>query len=82
MGAGFKYRFLKKFTLGIEAGARKTFLDYLDGISDADQRVKDYQYGNPKDDDWYFFTGISLSITVFNIPCPFSYTPNKSLLDR
>lgn len=82
MGAGFKYQFKKKYTLGFEAGARKTFLDYLDGISDADQRVKDYQYGNPKDDDWYFFTGISLSITLFNIPCPFSYTPNNSLLDR
>lgn len=82
MGAGFKYLIQKKYTIGLEVGARKTFFDYLDGTSDGDQAVKDYQYGNPKDDDWYFYTGLSLSITLFNIPCPFSYTPNKSILTR
>ncbi|MEQ6168201.1 MULTISPECIES: DUF6089 family protein [unclassified Ekhidna] len=82
MGIGFKYLFQKKYTLGIEAGARKTFFDYLDGISDSDQTIKDYQYGNPKDDDWYFFTGITFSITLFNIPCPFPYRPNQSILSR
>ena len=82
MGVGFKYLFNKKYTIGIEAGARKTFFDYLDGISDGDQTLKDYQYGNPKDDDWYFFSGISFSVTLFNIPCPFPYTPNKSILAR
>jgi len=82
MGVGFKYLFNKKYTIGIEAGARKTFFDYLDGISDGDQTLKNYQYGNPKDDDWYFFTGLTFSITLFNIPCPFPYTPNKSILSR
>jgi len=83
MGVGFKYLINKRYTIGIEAGARKTFFDYLDGISDADPLDgKDYQYGNPKDDDWYFFSGITFSITLFNIPCPFPYTPNKSILSR
>lgn len=82
MGVGFKYLFQKKYTIGFEAGARKTFFDYLDGISDGDQTIKDYQYGNPKDEDWYFFTGITLSITLFNIPCPFPYRPNQSILAR
>lgn len=82
VGVGFKYLIQKKYTIGLEAGARKTFFDYLDGISDADQAIKDYQYGNPKDDDWYFFTGLSFSITLFNIPCPFSYKPNQSILSR
>ena len=82
MGVGFKYLINKKYTIGIEAGARKTFFDYLDGISDGDQTLKDYQYGNPKDDDWYFFSGITFSVTLFNIPCPFPYTPNKSILSR
>lgn len=82
MGVGFKYLIHKKYTIGFEAGARKTFFDYLDGISDNDQRIKDYQYGNPKDDDWYFFTGITFSVTLFNIPCPFPYKPNKSILAR
>ena len=82
MGIGFKYLIQKKYTIGIEAGARKTFFDYLDGISDGDQTIKDYQYGNPKDDDWYFFTGLTFSITLFNVPCPFPYRPNQSILVR
>lgn len=81
-GAGFKYLFTHKYTLGFEVGARKTFYDYLDGISDNDQSIKDYQYGNPNDNDWYFFTGISLSITLFNIPCPFPYKPNKGIFSE
>ncbi|WP_421763931.1 DUF6089 family protein [Ekhidna sp.] len=82
VGVGFKYLFQKKYTIGFEAGARKTFFDYLDGISDGDQVIKDYQYGNPKDDDWYFFTGLTFSITLFNVPCPFPYRPNQSILSR
>lgn len=82
MGVGFKYLFNKKYTIGIELGARKTFFDYLDGISDGDQTIKDYQYGNPKDEDWYFFSGITISYTLFNIPCPFPYRPNQSILAR
>ena len=82
MGVGFKYLFNTKYTIGLEVGARKTFFDYLDGISDGDQTIKDYQYGNPKDEDWYFFTGLTFSITLFNIPCPFPYRPNQSILAR
>ena len=82
VGFGAKYLIAKKYSIGFEAGARKTFYDYLDGISDGDQTIKDYQYGNPKDDDWYFYTGISFSVILFNIPCPFPYLPNNSLLAR
>ncbi|MEM6735739.1 MAG: DUF6089 family protein [Bacteroidota bacterium] len=82
MGVGFKYLIKKKYTIGFEAGARKTFFDYLDGISDGDIIDKDYQYGNPKDDDWFFFTGLTFSITLFNVPCPFPYRPNQSILAR
>ena len=82
MGVGFKYLIQKKYTIGIEAGARKTFFDYLDGISDGDVTNKNYQYGNPKDDDWYFYSGISFSVTLFNVPCPFPYRPNQSILAR
>ena len=46
LGVGFKYLIQKKYTIGFEAGARKTFFDYLDGISDNDLTIKDYQYGN------------------------------------
>jgi len=82
LGAGFKYLIQKKYTIGIEFGARKMFFDYLDGISDGDITNKNYQYGNPKDDDWYFYSGLSFSVTLFNVPCPFPYRPNQSILVR
>ena len=82
MGAGVKYMLGKQFTLTGELGVRKTFFDHLDGVSDGDIFFKDYQFGNPNDDDWYFFTGISLTYVLYKIPCPFPYIPNKSILTR
>lgn len=82
MGAGVKYLVGKQFTLAGEIGFRKTFFDYLDGISEGDIYIKDYQFGNPNDKDWYIFTGISLTYVLYKIPCPFPYIPNKSILTR
>lgn len=82
MGIGFKHKVGKRFVLEWEAGARKTFFDELDGVSDNDVTVKNYQYGHPNDTDWYFFTGIRLSCVLYNIPCPFPYVPNRSMLRR
>ena len=82
MGMGFKKMIGKQLCLGLEAGARKTFFDYLDGIGDSEQIIKDYQYGDPVTNDWYFFTSISLTYVLYEIPCPFSYRPNKSLFSR
>jgi len=82
MGLGVKYKVGKRFVVEVEAGARKTFFDYLDGVSDYDTTIKNYQFGHPNDDDWYFFTGFRLSCVLYNIPCPFPYIPNKSMLNR
>lgn len=82
LGIGFKHKIGKQFVIEFEAGARKTFFDLLDGISDEDTTLKNYQYGNPNDDDWYYFTGIRLSFVLYQIPCPFPYVPNRSLLNR
>ncbi|MBV6643149.1 MAG: hypothetical protein KI791_20690 [Cyclobacteriaceae bacterium] len=82
MGLGLKKMIGKQFCLGLETGARKTFFDYLDGICDSEQIIKDYQYGDPVTNDWYFFTSISLTYVMYEIPCPFSYRPNKSLFSR
>lgn len=69
-GGGFKYIMNPKFYLSFEVGIRKTFFDYLDNISAGDQTVKNYQYGNPNDFDNYFFVGITLTRTFYDIPCP------------
>ncbi len=82
IGAGVKYLVGKQFTLTGELGLRKTFFDYLDGISEGDIYIKDYQFGNPNDNDWYFYTSISLTYVLYKIPCPFPYIPNKSILMR
>lgn len=83
MGAGVKYELTKQLTLGLEIGARKTFFDYLDGISEGDVRFKNnYNFGNPNDNDWYFYTGINLTYVLYKIPCPYPYVPNRSILNR
>ncbi len=83
MGGGIKYLLSKRLTLTGEMGARKTFFDYLDGISDNDVQIKQsYQFGNPNDNDWYFFTTVSLTYVLYKIPCPFAYVPNRSILNR
>lgn len=69
-GLGFKYVVNPKWYVSLEFGARKTFFDYLDDISAGDNRYKDFQYGNPNDTDAYYFLGLSLTRTFYNIPCP------------
>ena len=69
-GAGVKYIYNPKWYLSLEFGIRKTFFDYLDNISSGDPRDKNYQYGNPNDNDNYYFLGITLTRTFYSIPCP------------
>jgi hypothetical protein len=67
-GVGFKIILNKNLNLGTEFIARKTFTDYLDGISTAE--IGNKSTANPLDTDWYFYTGISLSYTIYGINCP------------
>ena len=70
-GIGFKYVVNPKWYLALEFGARKTFFDYLDNVSaGANQLDKNYQYGNPYDTDVYYFVGVSVTRTFYEIPCP------------
>lgn len=70
-GGGFKYIVNPRWYVAIEFGVRKTFFDYLDNVSDfKDQTQKNYRYGNPNDNDNYYFLGITLTRTFYDIPCP------------
>ena len=73
MGIGIKYQLSPKFDLGIEASARATFFDQIDGISGSDDSNKDYDYGNKYDFDSYYFIGLTLNYTFYFIPCPYGY---------
>lgn len=73
-GLGFKYNINPKFDINIEFGARKTFDDLIDNVSGIeDNTSKTYAGGNDNTNDWYFFTGISLSYTFYRIPCPHNF---------
>jgi hypothetical protein len=69
-GGGVKYIYNPKWYISLEFGIRKTFFDYIDNISKGDPRDKNYQYGNPNDNDNYYFLGITLTRTFYTIPCP------------
>lgn len=73
-GVGMKFLLDERWQLGLEFGARKTFFDYLDNTSGFDPSVskkgQGYQYGNQYDKDWYYFLGLSVSYTFYQIPCP------------
>jgi Domain of unknown function (DUF6089) len=69
-GPGIKYVLNPNWYIALEFGVRKTFFDYLDNISGGNPKVKNYQYGNPLDYDTYYFLGITLTRTFYDIPCP------------
>ncbi|NAS29367.1 hypothetical protein GTQ40_00140 [Flavobacteriaceae bacterium R38] len=68
MTLGIKGKVGERFVLGAEVGVRYTFTDNLDGSNpDADQPV--FRFGNLNSDDWYVFSGITLTYTFGKKPC-------------
>ncbi|MBQ4818649.1 DUF6089 family protein [Aquimarina sp. MMG016] len=67
MVIGIKKTLGRDFVIGAEIGARYTFTDNLDG-SDPNSGFGQ-GFGNLDNNDWYVFTGITLSYTWGRIPC-------------
>lgn len=63
MTVGFKYRISQLFVLGGEIGARYTFTDNLDASNPEGSNVEDFKFGNIFSDDWYVFSGFTLTYT-------------------
>ena len=70
-GMGLKYIMNPRWIVGLEFGFRKTFFDYLDNVSDGDPTLKNFQYGNRLENDWYYFLGLTLSYQFYKIACPY-----------
>ncbi|WP_066223616.1 DUF6089 family protein [Formosa haliotis] len=73
MAFGYKFRISHSLILGAEVAARYTFSDNIDG-SDYTVKVdgeitEDHRYGNINNNDWYVFTGITLTYTFGRNPC-------------
>jgi len=66
--AGVKALLNKKLIIGAEVGLRYTFTDNLDG-NHPTKEYSNYQFGNIKSNDWYVFTGVTLTYTFGKNPC-------------
>ncbi|WP_318309618.1 type IX secretion system protein PorG [Flagellimonas crocea] len=66
---GAKYRLNQFLILGAEIGARYTFTDNLDASNPEGSNFEQFRFGNILSDDWYVFTGITLTYTFGRKPC-------------
>ncbi|PRX57786.1 DUF6089 family protein [Flagellimonas meridianipacifica] len=69
MTVGAKYRLNQFLILGAEIGARYTFTDNLDGSNPEGSNFEQFRFGNILSDDWYVFSGITLTYTFGRKPC-------------
>lgn len=69
MTVGFKKRLNQFFILGGEIGARYTFTDNLDASNPEGSNFEEFRFGNILSDDWYVFSGITLTYTFGRKPC-------------
>ncbi|WFO18036.1 DUF6089 family protein [Cellulophaga baltica 4] len=71
MTIGFKYRISQVLILGGEIGARYTFTDNLDFSNPEDDNLDslDVEFGNIFSNDWYVFSGLTLTYTFKRKPC-------------
>jgi len=69
MAVGFKTNITPSLVLGVEVGFRYLFSDNLDGSHPKDGDLKPFRFGNINSDDWYTFTGITLTYTFTEKPC-------------
>lgn len=70
MTVGLKGTLSHKFIIGAEIGVRYTFSDKIDGsVPDDKSRREQYSFGNINSNDWYVFSGITLTYTFGQKPC-------------
>ncbi len=67
MTLGIKSNVLPQVILALEVGARYTFTDNLDGSNPKDDTL--IKFGNINNNDWYVFSGVTLTYTFGNKPC-------------
>lgn len=69
MIVGVKTNVAPNFVVGLEVGARYTFTDNLDGSNPKNENLTTLQFGNINSNDWYVFTGLTLTYTFGERPC-------------
>lgn len=66
---GIKSNISRHFVLAAEAGARYTFTDNIDGSNPENDFYEANRFGNLNNNDWYVFTGVTLTYTFGQKPC-------------
>ena len=69
MVVGIKYNITPHVILGVEVGARYAFTDNLDGNNPKNTNLEPLKFGNINTNDWYVFSGFTLTYTFGNKPC-------------
>lgn len=67
MTLGVKSNVSPHIVLALEVGARYTLTDNLDGSNPKDENLM--KFGNINNNDWYVFSGLTLTYTFGNKPC-------------
>lgn len=69
MTVGAKFRLNQFVIIGAEIGARYTFTDNLDASNPEGSNFERFRFGNILSEDWYVFSGITLTYTFGRKPC-------------
>ncbi len=66
---GVKASISRSLILAMEVGSRYSFTDNLDGSNPQEESLKSLQFGNINNNDWYVFSGLTLTYTFGEKPC-------------
>lgn len=66
---GIKSNITPHLVLGAEVGVRYTLTDNLDGSNPKNKNLEPLKFGNLNSNDWYTFSGLTLTYTFGNKPC-------------
>jgi len=69
MTLGIKFNLSQSWILGLESSVRYTFADDIDGSHPKNDRYENLSFGNLNSNDWYVFTGFTLTYTFGRNPC-------------
>lgn len=69
MVVGVKAKITQRLILGLEVGARYTLTDNLDGSFPENENLEPLRFGNLNSNDWYVFSGFTLTYTFGENPC-------------
>ena len=66
---GVKSNIADHWVLAMEVGVRYTYTDNLDGSNPKNENLAPLKFGNLNSNDWYVFSGITMTYTFGNKPC-------------